>query len=199
MQGSFSIAQDATAPKSPSNVIRATYAAGFGGGSSPVNAELSHAGHRVLYISYWAKLSANFQGHLTGVNKQVYEWAGGAPIFYFEAYGVGSGNLMPRVVLQGTPADNVYSPNLVPSATIPRGQWFNIEIVLGGNSSGAADGSVDWWLNGVHIGSQSGVQWTSGATSWGIFSLRPIWGGVGDVVSSTMTFDVDHLYISGKN
>ena len=195
----WSTAQDASATKSPSSVLRATYPTGFVGGSSPANAELGFTGSRVLYISYWAKLSSNFWGHLTGVNKQIYAWAGGNPIFYFEAKGVGTQSLTPEVVLQGTPADAVLTPNLVSSATIPRGQWYNIEIVLTGNSSGAADGSVDWWLNGVHVGSRSGVRFTTGATSWNLFNLRPIWGGVGDAVPSTMTMDWDHLYISGKN
>ncbi len=195
----LTITQDATAPKSPVNIIRATYPAGFAGGSSPGIAEFSHPGHRVIYISYWAKLSANFWGHLTGVNKQLYEWGNGNGIFYFEAAGVGSGSLTPRVVLQGTPADAVLSPNLVPTARIPRGVWYNVEIVLNGNSSGSADGSVDWWLDGVHVGSYTGLQYTSGATSWGIFQFQPVWGGVTDVVPATMTLDWDHLYISGKN
>jgi hypothetical protein len=195
----LTIAQDASAPESPSSVLRATYPAGFSGGSSPGTAEFSHAGHGVIYISYWAKLSANFWGHLTGVNKQLYEWANGNGIFYFEAAGVGSGSLTPRVVLQGTPADAVLSPNLVPTARIPRGVWYHVEIVLNGNSSGSADGSVDWWLDGVHIASYSGRQFTSGATSWGIFQFQPVWGGVTDVVPATMTQDWDHLYISGKN
>jgi hypothetical protein len=196
----MSIIQDASAPKSPSGVIRTTFPAGFGGGSSPGNLEMSHSGRRVLYVSYWAKLSSNFDGHLTGINKQFYEWAGGAPIFYFEAYGVGSGSLEPRVVLQGTPRDAVYSANLVTNARIPRGQWYHIEVLLTGNTSGSANGAVDWWLDGVHVGSiTSGVQFTSGTTSWDIFSFRPIWGGLGDTVPSTMTMDMDHLYLSGKN
>lgn len=195
----LTIAQDASAPESPSGVLRATYPAGFSGGSSPGTAEFSHAGHRVIYISYWAKLSANFWGHLTGVNKQLYEWGNGNGIFYFEAAGVGSGSLTPRVVLQGTPADAVLSPNLVPTARIPRGVWYHVEIVLNGNSSGSADGSVDWWLDGVHIASYSGRQFTSGATSWGIFQFQPVWGGVTDVVPATMTLDLDHLHLSGKN
>jgi hypothetical protein len=196
----MTIAQDASAPKSPAGVLRTTFGAGFGGGSSPGNLEISHSGRRVLYVSYWAKLSSNFDGHLTGINKQFYEWADGKPIFYFEAYGVGSGSLEPRVVLQGTPRDAVYSANLVSGARIPRGQWYHIEVLLTGNTSGSANGAVDWWLNGVHVGSiTSGVQFTSGTTSWDIFSWRPIWGGLGDVVPSTMTLDLDHLYVSGKN
>jgi uncharacterized protein YjdB len=196
----FSIAQDATAPKSPSNVLRATYQAGFAGGSSPGVGEKSFSDQRVLYISYWAKLSSNFWGHVTGVNKQIYVWANGNPIFYFEGLGVGTQALTPQAVIQGTPRDQVLGPNLVPGAVIPRGQWYHIEIVLTGNSAGAVDGAVDWWVDGVHVGSvNSGIQWTTAATTWNIFSLRAIWGGIGDVVPATMYLDTDHLYLSGKN
>jgi hypothetical protein len=95
--------------------------------------------------------------------------------------------------------DGVYKPNLVPTARFTRGQWYHVEIVLNGNSSGSADGSVDWWLDGVHVGSKSQLQFTSGATTWGIFELMPVWGGITDVVPATMTLDWDHVYVSGKN
>jgi hypothetical protein len=195
---SLSIAQDASAPKSPSSVIRATYPTGFSGGSSPGHAGTIHSGARVLYISYWGKLSANFSGHLTGVNKQLYEWANGASPFYFELSGVGSGTLTPEIVLQGTPTDGVYAPNLVTGAKVTRGQWFHVEIVLTGNTSGTRNGAVDWWLDGVKVGSRTGLQFTSATTSWNTFEFRPVWGGVGGIVPSTMTVDWDDLYISGK-
>jgi uncharacterized protein YjdB len=196
--GGFSLIQDGTAPKSPPGVLRATYPAGFDGGSSPGYAERALTESRALYISYWAKLSSNFYGHGTGVNKQVYAWANGNPVFYFHTEGAGTGSLYPSVVQQNTPADAVYSPNLVPAATVPRGQWYQVEIVLNGNSAEAADGSVDWWLNGVHVGSVSGIRWTTEATSWQLFSLRPIWGGVGGAVPATMTLDFDHVYVSAR-
>jgi hypothetical protein len=196
---SLSIVQDPTAPKSPSSVIRVTYPTGFAGGSTPGHAGTTHTPHRVLYISYWGKLSTNFYGHLTSVNKQLYEWANGSNVFYFEAAGVGTGPLSPEIVLQGTPTDGVYGPNLVPSAHFTRGQWYHIEIVLNGNSSGTKDGSVDWWLDGVHVGNKTGLQFTSSATSWGIFEFTPVWGGVTDNVPATMTLDWDHVYLSGKN
>ena len=195
----LTIVQDATAPKSPSNVLRWTYPAGFAGGSAPGHTGTAHSGQRVMYISYWGKLSTNFWGHLTAVNKQLYEWANGSNVFYFEARGVGSGTLRPSICLQGTLTDGNYSPNLVPTAEIIRGQWYHVEIVLTGNSSGTADGSVDWWLDGVHVGSRTSLQFTSSATSWGIFEFTPVWGGVTDNVPATMTFDVDHVYLSGKN
>jgi hypothetical protein len=196
----MSIATDATAPQSPSGILRATYPAGFSGGSGPGYVEKGFSGSRILYLTYWAKLSSNFYGHPTGFNKQFYLWAGGAPIFFLDASGVGNGSLTPRPVLQGTPGDAVLSPNLVPSATIPRGRWYNIEILLTGNTSGTTNGAVDWWVDGVHVGSYQLRRFTSsGATTWELFTFRPVWGGAGGTVPATMTLDMDHIYMSGKN
>jgi uncharacterized protein YjdB len=196
------IIQDAAAPKSPSSVMRFTFPAGF----SPDGNSNGHTGvafggsNRVMYISYWAKYSTNWQGHATGINKHVYVWNGNDPLFVMEAEGVGSGPLVPRPAIQRTVrGDGMYEPNLVPSAVIKRGAWFHIEVVLTGNTSGSANGSMDWWLDGVHVGSVGGLQWSSGTTNWGIFEIYPVWGGVGGTpVASTMTFDWDHVYLSGK-
>jgi uncharacterized protein YjdB len=197
------IVQDATAPQSPSNVIRATYPAGASGGSGPMSTLVEGQGisNRVFYVSWYGKYSSNFYGHLTGVNKQSYFGAnGGVGQVYFEAYGVGTNPLTPNIVLQaGLSTDGVFGPNLVPSTVVPRNQWFYIEIVLTGNTSGNADGSVDWFINGVHVGNRSGLRFTTTATSWDRFQFDPIWGGLGDTVPATMTLDIDHIYLSGKN
>jgi hypothetical protein len=74
-----------------------------------------------------------------------------------------------------------------------------MEYVVVGNTAGNSDGTMDFWLNGVHIGSFSGLGYTSGATTWDTLEWRPIWGGVSDVVPATQTLDVDHIYLSGKN
>ena len=197
----LTIQQDATAPKSPSSVIRMTLPTGFAGGSSNGHMGVVLPTYRVLYIAYWSKYSPNWQGHLTGVNKHVYAWTGGHPPFVFEAEGTGSGSLKPRPVIQSwalVGAGN-YNPNLVPGAVYTRGQWDYTEIVLTGNTAGKTDGSMDWFLNGVHVGSVGGLQWTAGTTGWNVFELYPVWGGVGDVVSSTQWMEWDHVYLSGKN
>jgi uncharacterized protein YjdB len=200
----ITVVQDATAPKSPSSALRFTFPTGFGGGgNSNGHTGLAFGGnYRILYISYWAKYSANWYGHETGINKQAYAWvtAGYTP-FVMEAEGTGSGSLRPRPILQRMiRGDGNYSPNLVPGAVFPRGAWFRVEIVLTGNTSGSANGAMDLWLDGVKVGSWGGLQWTSGTTAWNVFELYPVWGGVGSIsVPSTMTWDIDHTYLSGKN
>ena len=199
----LSIVQDPTAPKSPSSVLRATFPGGFSGGSSNGHTGVQFSGKRVLYATYWMKYSSNWTGHNTGINKQAYAWVtdgGGYTPFVMEAEGSGTQPLKPRPILQRMiRGDGNYEPNLVPNATIPRGKWFQIEIVLTGNSAGTANGSMDIYLDGVHVTSVGGLQWTTGATAWNIFELYPVWGGIGDTVPATMTADWDHVYLSGKN
>jgi hypothetical protein len=196
----LSIIQDATAPKSPSNVLRATFPAGYAGGTGPGPAELSFSGYKTLYVSYYAKYSANWQGHLTGINKHAYAWVNGTTSsFVMEAEGYGSGPLSPRPILQSmVVGEGPYPPNLVPGATITRNTWFHIEIVIVGNSSGNADGSMDIYLDGVHVTRATGLQWSSGAAKFNIFQFYPIWGGITDTVNNDMWFEWDDVYMSGK-
>jgi len=198
----LSIVQDATAPKSPSSVLRATFPAGFAGGSASGHTGMTWSGgQRILYARYWMKYSTNWWGHNTGINKQSYAWvtAGYTP-FVMETEGTGSGPLKPRPILQRMiRGDGNYEPNLVPNATIQRGVWFQIEIILTGNTSGTANGAMDIYLDGVHVTSVSGLQWTTGATAWNVFELYPVWGGIGDTVPATMWCQWDHVYLSKKD
>ena len=199
------IALDATAPVSAPNVWRATYPAGFVAGSSPDAAWLYIPRHRTVYVSVWYKYSSNWTGHETGVNKQFYIWTNGnAPSVVFYADGSGNNPLVPSVTIQDCIVplnDELHrSPNLVPSARIIRGQWHHLEAVLVGNTSGSANGSLDWYLDGVHIGSYSGIQYIQGNALWGDVNVAPVWGGIGGPdVPSTQTWDIDQFYMSGKN
>jgi hypothetical protein len=191
---------DATAPHSPSSILRFGYPAGFAGSRAPGSGHVAVPNYRVLYESYWIRHSANFVGHLTGINKHSYAWAGSAPIFVMESEAAGMQTLHSRIALQSSAgSDAWYTQNLVPSATFTRGQWDYVEIVLTGNTAGGADGMLDWYMNGVHVGHYTGLRWTTGATAWNLFSLYPIWGGAGDVVPVNMYMDFDHFYLSGKN
>jgi hypothetical protein len=72
-------------------------------------------------------------------------------------------------------------------------------VLAVGNTSGAANGSVDWWLDGVKIGSHSGIQYVSGNGTWGErIAWAPTWGGAGPNVPSEMYQFIDHIYVSGK-
>jgi hypothetical protein len=200
------IVQDLTAPKSPSNIWRATYPTGFVAGSSPAAAWLTGFRYRTVYLSWWARHSLNWYGQDAGVNKQLYVWANNTPSIVFNSQGRFTNPLIPQVETQDLVAggngasEQEFNPNLVPTARIVRGVWFHIELILVGNTSGTADGSIDWYQDGVHIGHVGGIQFTSGAALWTMMNLAPVWGGVGGPnVPATQYFDVDHFYMSGKN
>jgi len=198
--GNMSFVSDASAPHSPSGVLRATFPAGFGGGTG-VGSSYITFNRRTLYVSYWAKLSANFYGHPSGVNKQAYFFTPAFDgLFYFNIRGQGAGSLSPEVDFQSTVSEGTtnFAPNLIPGAVIPRDQWYLIEVVAVGNTAGNADGSIDVYLNGAHTHHKA-MQWQSGASTWGYFYYYNDWGGVGQTVPETMTLDWDHVYLSGKN
>jgi hypothetical protein len=203
----LSIVNDNAAPISPSAVIRATYPPGFAPGGAPGHAGTTHVPYRSIYIRFAAKLSSNWVGNGTGTNKMMYEWVASpnAPDFFFSADGIGSGTLQPSARLQNVVTfpggTGNLAPNLVPSAQVIRGQWQVYEILLTGNSAGTADGMIDWWLDGVHVGHVTGIQWTTVATTFNIFEFNPIWGGLSTVpaITQTQTMDWDHVYLSGKN
>ena len=199
-----SIVTDATAPQSPQNVMRATFLPGDPGGTSPsfTGVEAQGISYKTLYVTWWGKYSANFYGHISNFNKQVYFGANGplAGQVFFAANGAGTAPLSPVMDAQpGFATDGLFPPNLVPAAVVPRNQWFMIEVVLVGNTAGGSDGTMDWYLNGVHVGNRTGLKFTTAATSWDRIDLDPVWGGAGGTVPVTMTFDTDHVYISGKN
>jgi len=202
----FTIVSDGTAPHSPNNVLRTTYPAGFGPGGAPAHTGIPHTEYSKIYICFAVKLSANWVGNGSGVNKYLYEWTTVPhPSFFFAAYGSGSSPLEPRVMFQDmvvSPNPGFVAPNLVPGARIVRGQWQTVEIYIQGNTAGNADGVVDWYLDGVHVGHvATGIQFSSGTTAFSTFEIYPIWGGgnTSPAITATQTMDWDHLYVSGKN
>ena len=202
----MSFINDPSAPHSPPGILRATFPTGnMYDGSGPGSFDYYLGNSRTAYYCYWIYYSPNYYGHPAAVNKMFYQHTstGDAAVLVFSAIGAGYAPLSPQLWTQGTisPAGNgVLTPNLVPNAEIVRGQWNLIELVAVGNTAGARDGSVDWYLNGAHVGSYV-VQWETGATTWLRYHWTTIWGGYSGGAASvpaTMWRDSDHLYISQK-
>ena len=201
----FSIVQDATAPKSPSGVGQILYPAGFAAGGEPVNVyKVLSPQYRTLYVGVWLKMSSNFQGNPTLVNKMIHLFTGGSNHVVPTIWGSGNGMLQAGVLLQGIVTDgkgqsasNLY-PNLGPTGEIVRGRWHHLEYVFVGNTSGTANASAEWWLDGVKVGSYTNMQYVSGSSVWEQLAWAPTWGGVTGTVTSAMTESFDHIRVSGK-
>jgi hypothetical protein len=202
--GPLTIVPDLTAPKSSGFVGQITYPAGFGGGYQPAFTSIggiNERGYTQLYVSFWVKLSSNWQGHSSGVNKIGFVWLHGNPCVFFVPTGSGSGPLEPLIWLQNIPPGGRRLTANVNAVQFTRGVWHRWEVLLIANTGDLANGEAHWWIDGVKVGQYSDIQYgTSGQSKyWGDeLSWRPIWGGVGDVVSQTMTMWMDHYYASGR-
>lgn len=204
--GDLAVVSDASAPQSPPNILRATLRAGQNDQSSLYLYEDSTDEFTTAYVAYWARYSANWQGHSTGVNKEFYFWTNGdSPSMYFDASGGGNGDLTPRIETQAaiaTPlgAGEVHlDPNLVPTARIIRSQWQLREIVLKANTAGNTNGACDFYLDNLHIGSYSGIQWRSATCFWDLVRQTSFWGGnTGETAPADQWIEIDHFYVSGK-
>ena len=206
----LSIVSDATAPKSPSNIVRIHFPAGFGEGSGTGSGDAPRLPNvRTLYVSYWGKFSSNWQGSSSGVDKTFYLYTStGIPSVYFTMGGSGVVPKVPTIsgqdILQGGAGHGDarnpdWLPNLVPTAKVALGTWHHIELVIVGNTAGAADGSIDWYLNGVHVGSNSGIQFISGTCLWNLFHYTLLYSGSsGSNPTSAQDVYFDHIYLSGK-
>jgi uncharacterized protein YjdB len=210
----LSITSDATAPKSPSNVQQIRFPAGFGGGDSPALTERNLGSTAsTLYVSMWIKISSNWQGHPTGTNKVLHFWVAGLNRVFVYIDGSGTNILQPYLGLQGiatayndghgsTSTSVNLSPNVAgqTGAQIVRGQWYHWELVLRVNTSGATDGSADWWINGVQVGHYTGIGYVSSGQSrtWEDMKWDPTWGGLGGTIAADQFMWMDHFYMSGK-
>jgi hypothetical protein len=195
----LTLATDATAPISPSSVLRATYPAGWSAGYAPGAVDRSLPSPTSLYYRIIFKHSTNFEGQTSGTNKLGYVWIHNNPSVFLSAEGRGSGNLVAHVRLQNV-ADrrDHLVPNQGPSGIISRGVWHSWEVQLISNTPGTANGIVRAWLDGVLITQYTDVQFAGVGQSntWDLISIYPVWGGVGSTVTSTMTLDFDNFYVS---
>ena len=211
----LTIVQDGAAPKSPSNVAQIRYPAGFGGGDSPALAErdLTSGRATTLYVSMWLKLSSNWSGHPTGTNKVMHFWINGGNRVFAFADGSGNNVLTPRIGLQaisgayndgfGTTSTTVeLRPNVSgqTGAQIVRGRWQRWEIAMTSNTNGDANGTLDWWIDGTHVGHYTGIAYVPAGASrtWDIVKWDPTWGGQGSSIPADQFMYMDHLYMSGK-
>lgn len=200
----FTITEDATAPQSAGSVGTMRFPAGFPGGEEPaLTAGNTTGSPTTLYIGFWVKFSQNWVGHNSCVNKIFHIWIGDANRVYLAACGSGSGALEPQVRLQGVVnyggADNL-GPNLVPGTQIVRGRWQRWETVLRANTGGNADGTADFYIDGVHVGHYTGIQYVTSAQghTWDYVQWGPTYGGTGGSVATTQYQYIDHLRLSGR-
>ncbi len=198
--GVVSIVNDPTAPKSPPSVGQWTYPAGFQAGSSPGMIEFDDLNNSTqLYLSFWMKLSPNFEGQSSQTNKVLFFWIDNHPAVFLSNQGTGTtAPLVPTVRYQGAFDPRAYfNQNVGTQQAMTRGQWRKWELVLMANTPGQANGIIRWWIDGQKVGEYTDVSFRDTAIPFQYLFLQPIWGGTSGTVAAEQYLWVDHLYLSG--
>jgi hypothetical protein len=209
----YTIVTDQRAPKSGPSVGAIRFPAGFQGGTSPALSEKSlESKYGTLYISAWIKISSNWVGHPTGTNKVFHFWIADLNRVFAYIDGSGTNTLQPYIGLQAIAVpyydgagQTSTSVNLRPNVAQPgfqleRGKWYHWEMLFVANTNGGADGTAQWWINGVQVGNYTGIPYVSASQSRNFNVMRwdPTWGGLGGQVPADQYMYLDHIYVSGK-
>src|SRR3989441_8201355 len=104
-------------------------------------------------------------------------------------YGPPSGPFATRMVTEGWGPGGLNEN--VGSKPLALGVWHRLEMLM--NSPA---GALQWWVDGVLVGSYTGLSYPSG----GFLSLEfsPTWGGVGDTKTEDDYFWFDHIQASPR-
>jgi PKD repeat protein len=200
---------DPTAPKSPGAVVRMNYLPLLRGGWAPMSFAPGNntlPQKKTIYVAIWMKLSSNFQGHPSGVNKVLHFWTkNGRNTIVFIFRGSGSGTLVPAFATQGMSgpyqgATEVNFNSRPEACTTVRDRWHRYEMVLTNNTPGGPDGTAQLWMDGAMCLNVSGLTYVGAGQNnkWEQIWWSPTWGGVNGSVFAPFAQVVDHIYVSGK-
>lgn len=180
-------------------VCQAFYPAGYEGGRGPVLVGHPSKGTTV-FVSFRLYIDPHWQGHGSGVNKVLHFWIGNPGVspgnrLYLSAQGSGTGLLQAQVRLQGVAEDPV-SRNLYSRLFIPRGQWVRWEVLTTANTNGLANGTVQWWIDGVQAGHVTNIRFTAGSPVFHHVDWNPTWGGMGGTLVQSQVMRIDDFAIA---
>src|SRR5690606_8898847 len=85
--GSYSRQEGSNPPMSPPYNGRGTYAMGFSGGNDLFTIYHSANKGSEVYLAYVHRYSDPWQGHSSGVNKNMFQWVNGQATTYMSAQG----------------------------------------------------------------------------------------------------------------
>src|SRR5205809_257381 len=187
----ISLASVAGAPASAPTVWQFAYPAGYSGGSAPGTEyyPISAPYPTALYVAFLWNPSYPSQGHSSGVNKLMFVYAGGPPAgLIIKMLGTGSGPFRTQVTTEFGTTTN-WNENVGSSSPLALGQWHRIEMFLN-----YAGGVLQWWVDGVLVGSYTGIGYPN--SGFNQLEFSPTWGGVGDTKSETEYFWYDQIRAS---
>lgn len=200
------IVSDASAPLSPSNVMRSRLSAGTLIGGSQIEYN-SPTYYRSLFMGLWVKTNAQFQGFNIVANKMFF-LKGPDTNGFFGLAVAGSVSNGPFVLGFGHNTGSVDNSHIFPggfglgyavqnvsSPIFPLGTWTKVEVYIRCSSTiTSRDGTLVWWINGNKAASYTTLNYPGLLQSW-------IWtetlGNQNQLLPNDRDFFLDHLYLSG--
>jgi hypothetical protein len=206
---------DPTAPHTgqpgwTSSVVQFDYPTGFVAGSAPGTLSYGpescgsgawpNGGTSQTYVAFWFKLSSNWYGEGSGVNKLGEVWDNYAThgTYIDVAHGAGTAPLDTWNEVEGATIPNGVTalPNNVNYTPITLGQWHLYEVLWTYTASGAP-GTANYqrWLDGVLQASYTNTPVQGSGID--TYQIYPCWGGVGDTLTETQQLYISHVRITG--
>ena len=209
--GNYSQANDATAPASPSQIVRITYPAGMPGGND--NSRIVYAGPFAtntgyLYQRITVKVDPNWSDNGNA----------GTKFSFFKNTSLSINHFI-NLTGYGTPQFNVarQDPNDVGNdhywygPTYSKGAWHTLEVLVTPNTPGIANGTLMGWLDGQLVTwkqsntgqlstNPNNIMWFAAGETPGYNQIyfAGTYGGGYNPVPSTQYVWFDHWYASTK-
>ena len=198
----ISIFQDATAPKSPSNVLRTTFPQGMQGGGAPTT--IDHAlpsGMKTLFVCLWLRRSADWDdSHNVGTKHFFVLGNDGTQFFISFTHDLSDNHQYHYFGIESPDASANLDGYTNFDETPGLGSWHKYEYVFVSNTAGAANGTMTGWRDGVLMMQFNNLKYAKSgqAASWYQLDWSPTFGGGLNPVPHTEYIDVDHFYVSAK-
>jgi len=173
------IVDDPTAPEPGRKALEYLYPSGFAGGAAPATHFYPVSTRKEIFVGLEFEASQPWQGHVSLVNKIQFLLTSNADVM-MAMYGPPAGPFELRAIPQWRENGDAW---LLPNAANPPvalGHWHRIEwYVKYATASGAHDGIVRWWMDGVLVGDHADVAFPDDS-GFVEYQISPTWGGVGD-------------------
>jgi hypothetical protein len=163
-----SIVTDATAPFSPSNVLRIVYTTDMAPDSEPSVHWISLPSPKEIYTGWWVKLSPNWIPNPAGGGKMTFLFTlpGGGQVYtnFYHPSTDGSVQGPPYRVGANTEwapyGQKIWYPN-VATNWINNGEWHRIEFYYRWETTPgvSGDGIIRWWVDGILNGDHRNVHY----------------------------------------
>jgi len=190
------IVADATAPRSPVDVLRMVFTPDMGNDREPSVHWISLPGVREIYTVWWMKVSPNWTCSPAGCGKVTFLFTNGQGQVYTNLYNSASGQGAPYRVGVNTEwapyGQRIWYPNATTTPLNP-GEWHRIEVYYRWETvpGSSGDGIIRWWVDGVLNGDYTTVHYP--ASSFIEFQYAPT---LQNPPSAEQYMYVDHTYVS---